>query len=431
LSKDMFYNGYSMVIYSIGSLTMSLKRDTLANAIGIFSNMASLWLISILIVRITGYKDAGTFAIALSGANIFASIASFSIRFYYSADTMHRFSDMQYYFSRFITVSFSLIVCFVTILLMQYKMEICLAILLYYFCKCVEMASDILFGTMQRYGKLYYSGYSMFLKSFGSLILFTIALYITHCLNAALLTMFLFELFVFIVYDIGRSISLSKETVDRTDKDWQRAFQLLLVCIPLFFVTLCYNFIPSIPRIIFEWMYTEQELGYYASLSTITVLISTAINCIAIPIIPRLSEAFRQGDRKRLTKSLSVMLAVTICIGLCGCIGYALIGESVLVLIFGEKIRQYAYLMNGMIAASTLTALISCYINFFVAAEKLKQLIVSSIVGLCICILCVFPFCKWFYMDGLVYCLLLSQGMELLFLGIFLKKIIGGLTNGE
>lgn len=410
---------------------MNLKRDTVANSIGIFSNMASLWLISILIVRITGYKDAGNFAIALSSANIWGSIASFSIRFYYSADTMHRFSDMQYYLSRFITVFFSIIVCLAATFLMNYNITICLTVLLYYLYKCVEMASDILFGTMQRYGKLYYSGYSMFLKSFGSLILLTIVLYFTGSLNTALLLMFLFAVSVFIFYDIRVSISLSKETVAKTNKDWQKAFRLLVVCIPLFFVTLCYNFIPSIPRIIFERMYTEQELGYYASISNITVLISTAISCVAIPIIPRLSEAFHQRKRKRLEKDLFIMLAATAGIGLFGYIGSVLIGEPVLVLVFGGEIRPYAYLMNGMIAASTFTALISCYVNFFVAAEKLKELMTASIVGLCICLACVIPFCKWFYMDGLVYCLLLSQGIELIFLSIFLKKIIGGLKDEE
>lgn len=410
---------------------MSLKRDTLANTIGIFSNMASLWLISIIIVHVTGYKDAGNFALALSNANILGSIASFSIRFYYSADTVHRFSDVQYYLSRFITVFFSIIACLATILLMRYNITVCVTVFLYYLCKCVETASDIFFGTMQRYGKLFYSGYSMFLKSFGSLILFTITLYFTQSLNTALLVMFLFDFLVFIVYDIRISISLSKETMVRTDKDWQKAFRLLVICIPLFFVTICYNFIPSIPRIIFERMYTERELGYYSSISTITVLISTAISCIAIPIIPRLSDAFHQKEKKKLKKILSIMLAITIGIGLLGYIGSVLLGEPVLVLIFGEEIRPYAYLMDGMIAASTFTALVSCYVNFFVAAEKLKELMISSIIGLCICLICVIPFCKYFYMDGLVYCLLLSQGIELVFLSIFLKRIIGGLKNGE
>lgn len=407
---------------------MNLKRDALANTIGVFSNMAFLWLASVLVVCITGYKDAGSFALALSSSNVFISIASFSTRFYYSADTMNNFSDMQYYLSRFITIFLSIIACFVTTLLMKYSITICLTILLYYLYRCVEMASDILFGTMQRYGKLYYSGYSMCLKSFGNLMLFTMVLYSTHNLNMALLIMFLFTILVFVFYDIRVSISLSKKTMVKTDKDWQKAFRLLVVCIPLFCVTLCYNFIPSIPRIVFERIYTEQELGYYASISTITVLVSTAINCIVIPIIPKLSESFHQGDQKRLKKILFTMLTMTICIGLVGCMVSVLVGESVLVFIFGEKIRQYAYLMPGMIVASTLTALISCYIDFFVAAEKLKQLMIPSITGLMICIICVIPFCEWFYMDGLVYCLLVSQGIELIILSVFLKRIIGGLS---
>lgn len=410
---------------------MDFKRDTFANAIGIFSNMASVWLISILIVRITGYQDAGNFATAISSANVFAAIASFSTRFYYSADTVHRFSDIQYYLSRFITIFFSIAACFAATLLMQRNLSVCLTVLLYYLCKCVEMASDILFGTMQRYGKLYYSGISMFLKAVGSLLFFTIAIYHTKNLNVALFVMFLFCLLIFMAYDIRRSLSLSKKTLVKTDKDWQMAFQLLAVCVPLFFVTLCYNFIPSVPRIVFGWMYTEGELGYYASISTITVLVSTAISCVAIPIIPRLSEAFLQKNKKKLVKILSIMLTATAGIGLCGFLCSVLFGESVLVFIFGGKIRQYAYLMNGMILASTFTALISCYINFFVAAGKLKELMASSFIGMCICAGCVIFFCKWFYMDGLVYCLLLSQGIELIFLSIFLKKIIGGIKSGK
>lgn len=151
---------------------MNIMKDTLANTIGTFANCISIWLMSVLTVRLVDYECAGEFALALSSANIFVSIGSFSMRFYYSSDIKNRFSDIQYITSRFFTIHISIVLCLITTLFMKYERGLVIVILLFYLYKCTEQMADIFYGTMQRYGKLYLSGYSMVIRSVGSLLIF-------------------------------------------------------------------------------------------------------------------------------------------------------------------------------------------------------------------------------------------------------------------
>lgn len=403
---------------------MNIMKDTLANTIGTFANCIAIWLMSVLTVRLVDYECAGEFALALSSANIFVSIGSFSMRFYYSSDIKKRFSDIQYITSRFFTIYISIVLCLITTLFMKYERGLVIVILLFYLYKCTEQMADIFYGTMQRYGKLYLSGYSMVIRSVGSLLIFIAILETRENLIEAIIGMIVFSLLLLCFYDVRVSRGLANLHFKTTHVDRREAWHIIGICLPLFVITLCYNAIPSIPRIIFERMYTGRELGFYASISNITVVVSMAVNCIGIPIIPKLTAAFLKKEKQKLVKIVLLLLSIVCVTGILAVLCAALFGEQVLVLLFGEEIKPYSYLLWGMILASTMTAMISCLNNFFIAAQKTKQLMISSLSGVVVCLATAIPLCRYFYMQGLIYCLLLSQGIECLIILVFLRKIL-------
>lgn len=403
---------------------MNFKKDAIFNTLGNFIYLGALWLMTVLIVRLADYESAGLLAVAMTSANIYISLASYSIRFKYAADIHDEYTDNQYIGTRVLTIVSSVFLCLLISVGTGYDATSVLAIMLFYIYKSFEMASDILFGTLQRHGKLYLCGYSMTAKSVVSLIVFATALYFTKSLPLALVLIDIVALCTFCFYDYPQAKKVSNVVLHLTKKDYKISLKLLQICFPLFIMGLCYNFVPSIPRLVFERIYSTEELGYYASIATITALISTAIGCVLLPLMPKFSLYYAKKEKRSLIKITVQCIYITALIGVAACIGVFFFGEGILELLFGKEILPYSYLFIGVLISTTLTALISCFNNFFIATNEVKKLMYCSIFASVLCLVLSIPLCNLFYMSGIIYCLIIAQGVELILLGILVIKII-------
>lgn len=403
---------------------MNYKKDALLNTIGNFSYLGALWLMSILVVRLGNFEMAGYFSLSLTTANIYISLASYTVRLYYAADIGEKFRDNQYILMRVITTGASFLLCFVGSFALGYTKYQILIILLFYVYKTLEMFSDILFGALQRHGKLYLSGYSMVLKSIVSLVFFVLCLYFVKSLTAALIAIDIVAVFVFLFYDLPMIHKQNICILPFKKEDWQASKSIMVICFPLFLVGLCYNMIPSIPRLAFERLYTAEEFGIYSSISTVTVLISTAVNCIAVPIVPKFSEYYLKRDKNGLKKITIMCVIVVLVIGGVALLGAQFFGEWLLVLLFGAEVQGYVVIFQLVIIATIFTSIIICLNDFFVAVEKQKNLLTGCITGTVICGILALPLCNKFYMNGVAYNLIISQGIEIVILLVGIRNIM-------
>lgn len=406
---------------------MNYKKDALLNTVGNFAYLGALWLMSILVVRLGNFDMAGHFSLALTTANIYISLASYTVRLYYAADLEEKFSDRQYILVRVITTGSSFFLCFLGASVSGYTKYQILIIMLFYIYKTAEMISDILFGALQRHGKLYLSGYSMTLKSVVSLGTFGLALYFTQSLVLALVLIDVMAVLILLLVDLPIVHKQNIQILPWKRKDWKAALCIMRICFPLFIVGLCYNIISSIPRLAFERIYSSEEFGIYSSISTVTVLISTAVTCITMPIVPKFAEYYAKKDKKGLQKITGVSISAVCGIGALALIFAQLFGETFLVLLFGPEVHGYVPTFQLVIIATVFTSIIICLNNFFVAIKQQKQLMAGCITGTVFCAGLVFPLCIRFYMNGIAYNLIISQGIEIIILlfGVrkFLKKM--------
>ncbi len=409
--------------------TVNYKKDVLLNTLGNVAYLGALWLMSILVVRFSGYEDAGLFALAMTTSNIYVSLASYSIRLYYASDISHNFSDSQYILSRIFTVGSSMLICVLSSLVVGYNAVEMLAIVLFYVYKSAEMASDILFGTLQRYGKLYLSGYSLIVKSILSLLLFSGVLYATKNLLLTLLLMAILSVAILIFVDVRMVKRHAVLSITIHKSDIKPTFRLLVVCFPVFIVGLCYNVIPSLPRLSFERMYSTEELGYYSSIATISVLIATFVNCLVIPLIPKLSEHYHNGQAKKMLKGVMLTILCTIVLSMAAYAFVVIEGNWLLNLLFGPEILAYAYIFPPVILATMLTAIIICVNSFFVVTDAQTLLMVGALIGAGICVVTVSYFCRTFYMMGIPISLFISQAIELIFLAVCIAYIMHRIKN--
>lgn len=403
---------------------MNIKRDAIWNTIGNFSYLGALWLMSVIIARYGGFEKAGYLSVALTTANIYISLASYTVRLYYAADIENNYSDKQYFIMRFLTTVSSMLLCLCGSMIIGYSIQQLIIIVLFYIYKSFEMMSDILFGALQRVGKLYLSGYSLCVKSLLSIIIFTVIVISSGNLVISLIAIDIIAVLMFFLVDVRMVLHENIELSKPIASDIRQAVSLLKICFPLFIVGLCYNLIPSIPRLFFERIFSPEEFGIYSSISTITVLISTTVNCVTIPLIPIMTKYYRSKQMNKLKKFIWVNVILTIFLGACALCFVHFFGESLLIFIFGDKMKGYTSVFEWIIIAVICTSIIICLNNFFTAIDRQKMLLYANIIAVMVCAALAFPLCKNYYMNGVAYDLIVAQVVELFILVMLIRKVM-------
>ena len=391
-------------------------KNIFFNTVGNMAYLGAIWLISILVVKLSNFTNAGMLSVAMSTSNIYISLASYTARLYYAADIEEKYSDSQYFTFRFLTTTVSLILCIGISLFIGYSIQQFLVIVLFYIYKVEEMLSDILIGTMQRKDCLYKGGITITVKAIFSLLAFIIILLFTRNLIFALIAIDIVGGLVLILGDYRIACDLSGEVIIIDLKKYKPILNLLVICFPLFITGLCYNIIPSLPRLVFERMYTAEEMGYYSSISTITVLISTAVNCIIVPLIPTLSTYYKQKDKKKFSNLSWGTGGIIVCLGIICILLEHLFGNWILKILFGSEILPYEYIFKWVIIATILTSEIILFNAVFTSVNLQDRLMKASLVGLVICIITVLPLCRYLYMLGVTLCLIIAQTVEIIVL---------------
>lgn len=391
------------------------NKNVIYNVIGNFVYIGSLWLISVMSVWFLGYEDAGELGLAMSIANIFITIASYNLRNYMVADIDYEHSDEHYYITRILLTVVSLVCCIGFSIIAGYSGKVFLIIICFYLYKCEEFISDILFGVMQRCNKVYVSGYSMVIKGIAGTLLFWIVCVTTNSLLAALIALDVLGLLLILLFDIPISIKIRDGRYNITANcTKEKCFDLLKKCLPLFLMALCIGIITSAPRIFFERIYTDTEMGYYSSIANIAVIFSTGIACVMMPLITTFSQLFVKGEKKALLKLVLKWLLIILVLGGVCVVLVKYFGNYVLSLVFDESILEYSFIFIPLVLLSIAMAVFSELSALMVAMKMNVKLILPSVFGALATIALSYIFVTKYYMNGVVSVQIISYGIMIL-----------------
>lgn len=412
-------------------MPLNYKKNSLFNMLGTFAYLGAVWLMSVLAVRLGDFEKAGYFSVALTTSNIYVAIASYTVRLYYAADIHDKYQDKHYFQMRVLTTLVSLVLCVVVSALSGYSAYALKVILIFYVFKIFEMFSDILYGAMQRRDKLYVAGYSMIVKSILILIAFVAVMALSEELLYAMVAIALVAGGVFVFIDCVYVRRIGVVLGPWKASDLHAVGQLMWICFPLLVVGLCYSIIPSIPRLRFERIYSTEEYGIFSSLSTVTVLISTAVNCVTVPIIPKLTEHYTNGEKSPFLKCVGLLVGMAVGVGALALVASKWWGQWFLVLLFGPEVSDYMTVFYLIIIATVITSVVICLNAALTAADRQRWLVYVNIPGVILCVALADPLCRNYYMSGVAYDLIISQGFVAVLLVLLTGVIVKGMGAKE
>ena len=333
---------------------ISLKKSIFYNSMGTFCYLFFQWLITFIIVWISGYDDAGKFSITMSIASTFYAISGFGMRNFQASDVRDEYSEKSYLSSRIITCLLALVGTLIYSLTLGYDWYLILCINTYMIFKTSEAIVDVLHGSMQKKWLYKEIGISFLIRGFLSIIVFSITLLVSKSLLLAIILMAISVYFEIYFYDI-KNYKINFKKIGRTTK--QEIVKLLIVCIPFATVTFLTNYLVTFPRIQVKAMLGNEILGIYTTFANPALIIQVAASFVFTPLITLFANLYKEENTKEFYKTLFKTILVTLFVGVVGYVVAKLLGKYVMGILFGKEIVPYSYLLCEVIIVSTLTAL--------------------------------------------------------------------------
>ncbi len=345
------------------------------------------WLMTVLVVRFAvGFANAGMLTLAVSLTNIFSVIAHFAVRRYQVSDTDGRFTDAEYGLHRAITCTLSAVTCLLFLLPNGYRGATLATVMTYLLLRLNEAFCDYLHGILQKHGRMDAVGKSYLLRGTLILVTFLPLLYLTQSVPLSLLATFATNLGSALLYDLVQV----RRLYDRCALRKGALCALTCACLPLLWYNLAVTAIPSISRYFLERLHGIEALGIYGSATTVAAVVLTVILLLFPPLMGFFSKISQSQSRKKPLFFISTALLSFAVLTTSAMIACAFVGEPLLVLLMGERIRPHAYLLDAAILASCITGLIWFLGSLLTVLRAYRTMIGGAVVGVLTSVACSF-----------------------------------------
>ena len=403
---------------------MDFRKQAAINSIGSVVLMFGQWLISVLLVRMAGYEDAGIFSLAMTVSNIFNFFANYGLRNYQVSDVQGMYKQRQYLLTRLITVGFSFVACLVYLPVAGgYSAVESGAILLYLVYSNITILGDTLLGTLQLHGLLQINGYSSTLRGGVCFVGFIAAYMVSDSLLVSLAVMALCALVCTLLYDWRWYCKVERVQWFQAG-DLPAAGQLLRTCFTLMLSSLLPVITTALPRRAIQKISGTEQLGYFSTVFTPTVLITTLIPAIIVALVPKMAKAWTEGDHRGFLKFVSQIYMISVGIVLLAELAALVAGRPVMRMLFGAGILDYFSLLYWAILATGLNVLTSCGNSALIAERSHRLVAVGSAVALAVTALLSDVLIEGYGITGAAYVLVLAYGAQVVFqLGVIVFRM--------
>jgi len=389
-----------------------LVKNAVWNSVGTLIYFACQWLITIFVVILfPGYTEAGILALAMSITNALVTVANYNIRAFQVSDIDDEFVNGTYIAARVVTCLISIILCTVFVTVVGYDSVTSIIILIYMIFRTVEAFVDVYHGINQKQWKMDYIGISFIVRGLLSLISFILFGWLFGLVVAAI-SMVISSAIVVVLFDYR----MSRKLTSLAPLFNKSAIVLLKRCFPLMLTIFISVLMVSYSRLAIERIHGVDALGAFTAAVTPSVFIGLLASFIYTPLINLFAESFRDGNTKKF--AILVGICSLLNIGVVGVIyvGAALLGEWGLVLVFGESIRSYVYLLYGAIIASGFTSFMWLMNMFFSVTRDIRGIFYGNIIRILICIVVIDWLLRDYGLSGANYAIIIAQGVAVVFL---------------
>ncbi len=401
---------------------LPLYKNTLWNTFGCVTYQGCLWLTTILVVILSSsFENSGILAFAMTIGNIFYPLATYNTRAFQTSDIRNEYSNSNYVAFRLITSVGAFFFCIVYCAAISPSIATIIASIAFLVFKFDEAFANVLYGVDQKNFRMDYIGISQLVRGVLLLAAFSSSLYLWGNLALAIAVMAIACFAVTLLYDIPHSMRFGKiaPSIDRC-----KVKSILIQCFPLAVsATLC-GAIVSVSREYFGIIQGEELLGIYAAVTTPTVIAQAAAVYFYSPFITPMAKAWEESDISAFTRLLISVVGILLLLAAVLIIFFFFLGDEILVLLFGQFIALYTYLLIPALIGTTLISLMYLSIDMLVLLRRFVPLTVATVLSFLFCLLSTGYFINQFGMNGINLVIIFSNALGCLLMMTYIVKAV-------
>lgn len=357
----------------IGHKKLSLQLNIVWAFVGNISVAFFSGIILIALTKIANATVVGQYAIAQAIALPIQLFFTFKLRTVQITDYQFEYSLSEYLGVRYYSALLN-IACATTLALALYSGELVVLIIMTSIGYSVLIIREYYIAELQKKSRMDLVAISNICISFFAFILFFLSYYFSRKLWFAILSMFIARFVVTFGIDrlLCRYLEDGSSKVEFTylvSADFfKRAVKMVRVCFSMGLIALLSTLFISVPRLAIQRYCGVEEVGYFAALSSLLVVISLFTNSLSQVFAPVLSRLFVE-DTKEYVATFAKYVA--------GCILFSLFvlgivhsyGKQIIVIIFNEDYISYTSLFTLIIVSGSLLSLFSAF-NIGLSAQR-------------------------------------------------------------
>lgn len=301
----------------IGEKQSLMKNDVLWNALGSMTYAMASMVLAFFVLRILGEKEGGIFGFGYStlGQQFFI-LAYFGIRPFHITDMRGEFSFRDYHYFRILS-SFFAVLLSIFFLLYQYtngSYTVEKVLILFFLClyKILDGYIDVYESELQRRGKLYKTGQSLFFRTILSVLVLLCSLLLNKTLLLGVILMNLSQvlsLYLFAILPLEETRELEAVNLSGENKVFMQKMKALFSGSVFLFLSVFLDFyVFSSSKYAVDAVLGSSSSGIYNLLFMPSNFIYLLANFIIRPALPTLAAFWQSGDKLRFKKEESSLM---------------------------------------------------------------------------------------------------------------------------
>jgi O-antigen/teichoic acid export membrane protein len=347
------------------------------------------WGVLVAYARLGTMEVLGEFALGLAITAPVMLLARMQLRTLQATDAVGAYAFEHYLGLMVLTVLGGVLLCCAIVLVAGYSTRARIVIALIALAKGFEAISEVFYGALQRVERMGLIARSIIAKSVLSVVLVSLALWLTGSAIVAAVALGLSWAIVLFFFDMQayeREFGTKRTWLRLWRTPWRdegvRLKSLLGLAYALGITALLSSLRPNIPRYVLEANFGQAELGIYAALAYFTALGGRVVQSLGQAVSPSMGRYHAAGDQHRYGRMLVGFTGGAALVGVCAIIGSLLLGRWALAFFYGEAYAQTPELLVWLMVAAALEYVCVSLQLSLTAARQLKAQAVMLAVSM-------------------------------------------------
>ena len=344
------------------------------------------WLTVISIARLGNAEMLGLYTYSVALISPIIILSQLNMRSFVVTDAISKYEYSEYYTTRMIMTVVVFACSIIYIVFFNKDLMLLWVLLLVLVFKCIESMSDILNAFQQKSEKMSIVATSNILR--GCLLFASVgfSLYVLDSLATGLILVSIIWLSIFIFFDMFNLKQLNiKLTLEK-----EKSYAIIRECFPLGVIGALVSVSLYVPSYVIESNYGYKEVGVFASLMYFLLIGRLFIGSIVQAIAPKVSRICVGNTKTSIIKLALMLISSGVLFAMLFIVFMSYLGESLLLLIYGEEFVQYINVLLLIIYASSV-GFINQFMGILLTSMRSfkKMLLVQFIQVFTVVYLCV------------------------------------------